>query len=316
MTMEAGREGSKSGRTTFAKCAARYLKGRESVVARPAMRNWRASLDRYALPTLGDVPIRTVTPEQVCNVLEPIWITKPETARRLRARLEVVFEFAIAAGHLKGPNPAAWSESLKQRLPDQPARERVRAPSLPAADVAAFVSALHQVDSVAARALEFGILTLVRQSELIGARWADIHDMRTWRIPGQLRMNNQSRILPLSSYAVEVLQRIPDRGELIFRRATGLPVSTTLVAQALRRVRNADGSGWFDRFGRPITFAGFRDTFREWASEIAGFGPEQAEIALGGRDTQSLTRDGTLRVQRKMLDGWAEFCATGTPQIA
>jgi integrase len=275
-------------------------------------RRWRASLEDYALPTLGDVPISTVTPEQVCNVLEPIWITKPETARRLRARLELVFKFAMEAGHLKGPNPAAWSESLKQRLPAQPVRERVRAPSLPAADVPAFVSGLQQVDGMAARALEFGILTLVRQSELIGARWADIHDMRTWRIPRQVRKNNQSRMLPLSPYAVEVLQQIPDGGELLFGRATGLPLSPTSLAHTLRRVSHADGGGWLDRFGRPITFVGFRDSFREWASEIASFGPEQAEIALGGRDRQSLTREGTLKVQRKILESWAEFCATGS----
>jgi integrase len=310
MTTQNGRPASLEEAITFGQCASRFLEAMRGSVPSTAKRTWRATLDRHALPLLGDLPVRNVTPGDVYAVLKPVWTTKPETARRLRARLELIFEFASAHGHLQGPNPATLKGSLEQRLTSQPAREVGTAPSLPVADVPAFIRRLKQIDSIPARALEFGILTLARESELVGMRWADIYEMSTWNIPGQSRKSGQPRRVLLSRAAAEVLERLPRHGELVFGSATDRPLSAGARLAILRAVGRADGERWLSRMGRPICATGFRNSFREWADAFGG-DPHLAEVVLGAPDTQSFNRTSSLKAQLEMLEEWGNFCATG-----
>jgi integrase len=147
-------------------------------------------------------------------------------------------------------------------------RTENRAPALPPEHFPAFVSRLGREEGPAARAVEFGILTLARQAELAGTQWSDFSESM-WRIPGQLRKCGDPRLVPLSARAIEVLQGLPRHGEFVFGRDTEHPLRSTSLLQILRRVNDADGGRWIDSLGRPIMFAGFRRTFCEWATKIA-----------------------------------------------
>jgi predicted DNA-binding transcriptional regulator AlpA len=178
---------------------------------------------------------------------------------------------------------------------------------LPPEQLPAFVSRLGREDSAAARAVEFGILTLARHAELAGTQWSDLSESM-WRIPGQLRRCGDPRVVPLSRRAIEILRGLPRHGEFVFARDTEHPLRSTSLLQILRRVNDADRGRWIDSFGRPVVFAGFRRTFCEWATEIAHFPLVLAEIALGMRDSHSLIREGNLNRQREVFEAWAEFC--------
>ncbi|MFC7538807.1 tyrosine-type recombinase/integrase [Siccirubricoccus deserti] len=184
---EAAAERAAGALRTFRECAEAFLaeKGPEWRNAKHRAQ-WGATLATYAYPTIGSLPVMSIGLDEVKRVLSPIWTLKPETAARVRGRMEAVLDFAAVHGWREGPNPARWKGNLS--LSGLPSRAKVvpveRHPALPWPDVGAFMADLRAQRSTSARALEFLILTAARTGEIIGARWSEI-DLAAalWTVP-------------------------------------------------------------------------------------------------------------------------------------
>ena len=266
---------------------------------------WTATLKTYVTPAFGSLPVQAVDVGLVMKALEPIWTVVPETASRVRQRVERILDWAKVRGLREGENPARWRGHLDNLLPK---RSKIRKPvkhsALPYVEIGSFMHALRQREGVAARALEFLILTAVRTGEVLGARWAEVDfGERTWTIPaGRMKAGKQHRV-PLSSAALSVLSSM--RGlsdEFIFpgtRNDRSLSNMAMLVL--LRRMGRAD-----------LTVHGFRSTFRDWAAERTNFAREVAEMALAHtiRDkVEAAYRRGDLLEKRHaLMEAWAIYC--------
>ncbi len=268
---------------------------------------WRSSLKAYAVPVLGGLSVQDIDVGHVMKVLEPIWSTKPETASRVRSRIEAVLDWAKARGHRTGENPARWRGHLGNLLP---ARSKVRKvvhhPALPYAQIAAFVAALRQQEGISPAALEFLILTATRTSETIGARWDELNlDAKVWTIPSERMKANREHRVPLSLGALDVVERMKAlrEGDFIFPGGKEKrPLSNMALLTLLERMGRSD-----------ITSHGFRSTFRDWTAEQTEFHPDVAEMALAHtiRDkVEAAYRRGDLfDKRRELMDAWARYVA-------
>ncbi|WP_298198863.1 integrase arm-type DNA-binding domain-containing protein, partial [Novosphingobium sp.] len=264
---------------TFREVAEAYIDRKEGGWKNPKHRQqWRNTLATYAYPVIGDMPIRDVGTADVMRVLEPIWTDLPETASRVRGRLESILSAAKVQGLRSGENPALWRGHLKELLPDPRKLQRGHHAALAYAEFPAFMAELRTREAVAARALEFAILTNTRVGETIGATWAEVDLAKgLWTIPADRMKAGKPHEIPLSSRAAAIL-----RGMLALRKTAapetplfpatnGKALSTMAMPMLVRRMHETatkDGSaGWIDRKqkGRPITVHGFRSTFRDWA---------------------------------------------------
>jgi integrase len=273
---------------------------------------WPATLNAYAYPFIGTLPVRAVDAGLVLKVLEPIWTTKPETASRVRQRIENILDFAKVRGYRDGENPARWRGHLDKLLP---AISRVRKvehlASLPYAALPAFTASLRGREAVAARALEFLILTAARTSEAIGARWNEIDLLdKTWTVPAARMKAHREHRVPLSPRAIAILQemraaRNGDNSEaLVFPGPKlGKPLSNMAFLMLLRRMELHD-----------LTVHGFRATFKTWASERTSFQNEIVEAALahiiGDKVEQAYRRGDLFDKRRRLMQQWATFCMT------
>jgi integrase len=264
---------------------------------------WKASITVYCAP-LQSKSVAEIGTEDILKVLQPLWAAKPETASRLRGRIERVLDFARARGQRSGENPARWRGHLDAILPRKVkiAQEHFRA--MPFEEVPAFISNLRKRDGVVARALEFLILTAARSTEVLGARW-DEFDLGTavWTIPPARMKGGREHRVPLSPRAVEVLREMEQvrLSEFVFpgmRRAS--PLGVTAFASLVLRMR-AD-----------TTVHGFRSAFRDWAGERTSFPREIAEAALahlvGDAVERAYRRGDALEKRRKLMEAWASFC--------
>ena len=294
---------------TFRTVADQYVK-----VHKPGWQNtkhatqWTATLATYVYPHFGDVPVADVGTEHVLAALHPIWSTKPETAARVRGRIESILDYAKAMSWRAGENPATWRGHLVKLLPS---RARV-APvehhaALPYAEIGGFMADLRAQAGVAARVLEFAILTAARSGEVLGATWGEIDlEGRTWTIPaGRMKAKREHRV-PLSGPALVLLSEMAklrashDRGEYVFPGAAARrPLSNMAMAMVLRRMRREE-----------ITVHGFRSTFRDWTAEKTSVPNEVAEAALAhvvGDKVEAAYRRGDLfEKRRELMEGWAE----------
>jgi integrase len=269
---------------------------------------WPESLSLYVYPVLGALSVQAIDTALVLKVLEPIWTVKPSTASRVRGRIECVLDWARTRGHRIGENPARWRGHLDKLLP---ARTKVRKvkhhPALPFAEIGTFMVALHQQDSIAARALEFVILTAARSGEVLGARWEEIDlTNRVWTVPeDRMKAQRQHRV-PLSEAALSVLNEMwPLRnGGFVFpsQDLTGA-LGHAALFMLLRRMGRGD-----------VTTHGFRSTFRDWAAECTHYPNEVVEMALAhtvGSKVEAAYRRGDLfEKRRRLMADWATFCAT------
>jgi len=276
---------------------------------------WTNTLSTYAEPVFGSLPVQTVDTTLVLKVLEPIWAKKPETASRLRGRIEAVLNWAKVRGYRDGENPARWKGHLDHLLP---ARGRVRRiehhAALPFAEIGTFMAALRQQEGIAARGLEFAILTAARTGEILGARWNEI-DLaeKVWTVPAERMKARREHRVPLSDRALMILDdmkpvRRAAEGEdkataFVFPGAKpGEPLSNMALLMLLRRMGRSD-----------LTAHGFRSTFRDWAAERTGFPAEVAEMALAhtvSDKVEAAYRRGDLfEKRRRLTDAWAAFCA-------
>jgi len=295
-------------RTTFEQAARQYVEAHAASWRNEKHRwQWTRSLEMFAFPIIGKIPVGQLTTDDVLAVLKPIWADKPETASRVRGRLEIVLGAAKAAGMRDGENPALWS-TLKHMLP---AKEKIAPVQHHAAaaidDMPKVMGAIRAVDTMASKALQFAILCASRTSEVINARWPEFDlDGRMWVVPGERMKSGRTHRVPLSDAAIAILRELATVAEpsgLVFHgQKAGAPLSNMALIMLLRRV----GLG-------ELTTHGFRSTFRDWAAERTNAPSEVAEMALAhsvGDKVEAAYRRGDLfEKRRELADQWAAFCA-------
>ena len=264
---------------------------------------WITTLRTYANPQIGTKPVGDIETPDVLRALSPIWLTKPETARRVRQRIGTVLDWAKAAGHRSGDNPV---DGVARGLPKQGEREEHHA-ALPYAEAPAFVAHLRSSDrgEGARLAFEFLILTAARTSEVLGAEWREVDDAEAlWVIPAKRMKAGREHRVPLSKRAVQVLQRAKEltggTGFIFPGQRAGRPLSNMVFLTMLRRMKLS------------ITAHGFRSSFRDWASEATSFSREVAEMALAhvveNRVEAAYRRGDLLEKRRELMESWSGFC--------
>lgn len=270
---------------------------------------WANTLEAYAFPVVGKLACADVALPHVLKILEPIWTDKTETASRLRGRIESVLDWATVRGFRKGENPARWKGHLDKILPAPgkvAKQEHHEAVSLEG--MGAFMQALRQREGIAARALEFLILTAARSGEVRGAKWGEI-DMagRVWTIPAARMKAGKEHRVPLSDEAVKLLQALPrlEGSDAVFPSPRGVWLSDMTLTAVMRRMK------------RDEVPHGFRSSFRDWAAERTNYPREVAEMALAhtiGDKVEAAYRRGDLFEKRaRMMQEWAKFCDSPAP---
>ncbi|MGF6856766.1 integrase [Paraburkholderia sp. CI3] len=293
---------------TFDECTKAFIKAnRAGWKNEKHVTQWENTLATYASPFFGQLSVRDIDTTLVVSVLEPIWEAKPETASRVRGRIESVLDWATAHRYREGENPARWKGHLDKILP---ARIRVRKvrhhPALPFGEAPAFMKALKAQDGLAARALELVILTAGRTNEVIGAIRSEFDlDAATWTIPAERMKAERPHRVPLSASALALVRRLLDEtdGELVFPGAKkGKPLSNMAMLIVLRRMQRAD-----------LTVHGFRSTFRDWAAECTTYPNEMAEMALAhavdDKVEAAYRRGDMFQRRRQMMDDWVAYCS-------
>jgi integrase len=294
---------------SFAACAQQYIDSHKAGWrnARHAAQ-WPATLDAYVYPVFGSLSVQAIDVGLVLSAIEPIWTVKPETASRVRGRIESVLDWATARGYRTGENPARWRGHLENLLPKKSKVRRVEHyAALPYVEIANFMAGLRQEEGVAARALEFAILTAARSGEVIGARWSEINvTERLWTVPGERMKSGREHRVPLSDAALTVIESMAAlrQGVFVFPGAkAGRPSSHSGMLTLLHR------SG-----GEELTVHGFRSAFRDWCAEATNFPSEVAEMALAhavGDKVEAAYRRGDLFEKRRQLAAaWARYCDT------
>lgn len=268
---------------------------------------WTSTLKTYVFPLFGNVAVGAVDTGLILKALEPIWTKKPETASRVRGRIEAVLDWAAARGYRQGDNPARWRGHLQSLLPRTERLKRVRHhPTLPYVQAAAFMIDLRGQGGVAARALELAILTGARTGEVIGAIW-DEFDLVTaaWVVPADRMKGGREHRVPLSDAAIEILEAMAKehgREGFVFPGARkGNPLSNMAMLAVLKRMGRAD-----------LTVHGFRSTLRDWAAERTAYPREVCEMALahaiGDRVEAAYRRGDLFEKRRRLMAEWARFC--------
>ena len=264
---------------------------------------WANTLRDYAHPIIGQKPLGDISTEDILQILKPIWLTKTETATRLRGRIEKILAAATIKGHRSGVNPAQWRGHLDCLLPQPKKLQKVKHhPALPFDELPTFMEQLQARRCVSALALEFCILTTSRTSEVLLAKWSEVGDA-VWKVPAERMKAGKEHIVPLCNRAIQILslaKASSPQSEYIFSNGTQ-PLSNMALLTLLKRM----GYGH-------ITTHGFRSTFRDWVSEVTDFSPEVAEMCLAhtiDNKVEAAYRRGMLLDKRRnLLLDWENFC--------
>jgi len=292
---------------TFDDCANEYIASQ-----RAGWRNakhakqWTNTLRTYASPVFGTVPVASIDTDMVMHSLEPIWTTKPETASRVRGRIESVLSWATVHRYRQGENPARWRGHLDKLLPKISKVATVNHhAALPYQNMGQFMETLRAETCTAARALELCILTATRTSEVIKAQWCEFDlSEGIWLIPAERMKARREHRVPLSPAAISIIETEKERAanDWVFPGAHhGKHVSNMAMLELLRRLGRTD-----------ITVHGFRSTFRDWVGETTAYPHEVAEMALAhaiANKAEAAYRRGDLFTKRaQMMNEWAAFC--------
>jgi integrase len=270
-------------------------------------KEWRATLRVYAEPVLGKLPVGSIDTTLILKVIEPIWQTKVITASRVRQRLEGVLDFAKVRGWRDGDNPARWKGHLDHILPSPREIAPVEHyPAMPYADVPDFMRRLRTIDSVAARCLDFLVLTTARNKEARLACWSQIEG-DVWKCPPEVMKRGKKHHVPLSAAAQAVIKRMRGQhADFVFPGRDG-SIGDTALGDLLHELRGG------------CTVHGFRSSFRDWAGEETEFARELAEMALShkvGDDTEeAYWRGDMLKRRRKMMEAWARYCSGASADV-
>jgi integrase len=277
---------------------------------------WTSTLATYAYPVFGQMPVEQISTEHVLRALQPIWTEVPETASRLRGRIESVIDHAMARGWRAAPNPARWRGHLANLLPARSKVRRVKHhAALPWQELPSFMARLRQQPGTAALALQFCILTATRTGETIGARWSEI-DLETglWTVPPERMKAGRAHRIPLSDAAMAVLAtmaplRPADGDSFVFPGGKGgAPLSNMAMGMTLRRMKRGD-----------LTVHGFRSSFRDWCEEATSTPHAVSEAALAhtisDKVEQAYRRGDLFQKRAFLMEEWARFCAKAPAQI-
>lgn len=264
---------------------------------------WRMTLREYAAP-LRKLPLSEIDTEAVLRVLRPIWQTKPETASRLRGRIERVLDAAKVAGYRTGENPARWRGHLNAILPKRQKLTRGHHAALPYVEMPAFMERLAAVQGIGAKALRFLILTVGRTSEVAFALWQEIDfDANVWTVPPARMKAGREHRVPLTDAAMEILRDLHDKrtDEFIFAGFKhAAPISTGTMTKSLKLAGGGD-----------FTVHGFRSSFRDWVGEETSFPESIAEAALahvvGDQTERAYRRGDALAKRRKLMEAWERY---------
>jgi integrase len=277
---------------------------------------WRVTLKTYAFPHIGDMPVGEIGTDDVLRCLNPLWTAKPETATRLRGRIEAVLDYAAARNWRDGQNPARWRGHLSNLLPRRSKIARVQHhAALPWQEMGAFMARLRMQPGTAARALEFCILTATRTGETIGARWSELDlDAAVWTVPAVRMKASKEHRVPLSDATLAVLHAMapqrPEGGDgYIFPGGkSDKPLSSMAMLMLLRRMKRDD-----------LTVHGFRSAFRDWCEEATSTPHAVAEAALAhtiGDKVEAAYRRGDLFAKRaRLMADWADYCAKAPAEV-
>lgn len=290
-------------RITFAEAWPQFWQDKGAELAAKTRAHWENSINRYALPQLGDMIVADIELRHIEQVLRPIWETKTATAKKLRGRLEAVFSWSTVKGYREGDNPARWADNLKEVLPEPSKVTKAgsfRALSIDEAPE--FLAALRQREGNAARALEFAILTAARSGEVRGARWDEI-DLQagTWAIPADRMKMDRDHVVPLPDAALAMLESLPRESELVFTAPRGGQLSDMSLLAVIKRM------GYRER----TTAHGFRAVFKSWSVERTDSPDFVSEMALahsvGDAIQKAYQRSDLLAKRRKLMREWSEF---------
>ncbi len=295
-TLEAGKN------VTFKECTEQYFARHESKWSNRKHRaQFQNTLATYVYPTMGSMPVAMIDESLVLKCLQKIWTTKYATAARVRQRIEAVLDYATASKLRSGDNPARWQGNLQHLLPS-PTKQTEHHAAIRYAEIAAFMSRLRDVPGVAARALEFTILTASRSGEARGAKWDEI-DLanRTWTIPSARMKGAREHRVPLAPRAMELLSDLGRErdNEYVFIGATrGSAIGSNAMSQVLKKLDSA------------ATVHGFRSAFSDWAHESTGFPNHIIEASLahivGSSVERAYRRGDLISKRRKLMEAWAQ----------
>jgi integrase len=242
----------------------------------------------------------------VLKVLKPLWQRIPETASRVRMRLEKILDYARAKGWRTGENPARWRGHLDHIVPPRKRLTRGHHKAMPHKDVPSFVKRLQDLGSVSAIALESCIMTAARSGEVLGAKWQEL-DLKEgiWTIPPDRMKAGREHRIPLQGRALDIARLLGETktGDYVFPGAKpGRPLSVMSMTMVMRRLK------------QPFTVHGFRSAFRDWASEETGFAREVAEQALAhiieSAVERAYRRSDLFEKRRELMKAWADYSAS------
>ncbi|UPK35548.1 integrase arm-type DNA-binding domain-containing protein [Bradyrhizobium sp. 186] len=297
---------------TFRECAEKYIAAHEGSWRNEKHRaQWTSTLKTYAYPTIGALAVATVDTSLVIGIVEPLWSTKPETAGRVRGRIESVLDWARVREYRQGENPARWKGHLDHLLPKRSKVARVKHhPALPYPDLPRFMNELRARKGLTARALEFTILTVARTGATVGATLEEVDvKARVWTVPAERTgakitgQDSKPKRVPLSARALAILKALPrEEGNpyLFIGAKAGQPLSNMAMLELLREMR----PGYVPH--------GFRSTFKDWCSETTNYPNEVSEAALwhvvADRVEAAYRRGDLFQKRRALMSDWAAYC--------
>jgi integrase len=305
---------------TFEQATLAYFDQHQGKWGRKSREQFMSSMRQFAFPILGDLPVSVIDTGLVLRVLEQkyaggrFWDSRPTTAGRVRNRCEAILDWCTVRGHRQGENPARWRGHLQEVLPP-PAKGKQHHAALAYAELPQFMARLRAEESVAARALEFLILTAARSGEVRGATWKEIDlEGGTWTIPAKRMKGGKEHRVPLPPRLVELLLALPTTkgNDAVFISGRG-GLSNLAMARVLKPLVSQ------------VTIHGFRSSFRDWAGERTAFPPHIAELALahnvGSAVERAYRRSDLIDQRRKLMEAWTAYCespataATGDKKV-
>ena len=290
---------------TFQQCADAYINAHKAGWKNPKhIQQWQNTLAQYAFPVFGDLDVKSIDTGLITKCLEPIWLTKNETAGRVRGRIESILDWATVHEYREGVNPARWRGHLDKLLAKPSKIQKTEHhKALPYTEINGFIDLLRLQEGIAAKCLEFTILTAARTGETIGATWDEIDlGAKTWTIPAVRMKAEREHRVPLSGYALSILNDMSAvrLNDYVFpSNKKGL--SNMAMLSVLKRMDRVD-----------ITVHGFRSSFRDWAAESTAYPGEVVEMALAHaikNQAEAAYRRGDLMEKRsRLMEEWARYC--------
>lgn len=304
-TANADREIARRTSSTFRVVAAQHIAAQEAGWSNAKhCQQWTSTLATYAYPAIGDVPVCEIDVQHVLQILQPIWSTKPETASRVRMRIEAILNAAKVMGLRSGENPAIWRLGLEAVLPPiSKVRTARHHPAMNWQSVPAFYAALGWQDGMSARALQFAILTAARSGEVRGATWDEVDgESALWSLDAERMKAGRPHRVPLGSEAMALLARLPKIAgcNWIFPGMRNQRLSDMSLSAVLKRMGVKD-----------VTVHGFRSSFRDWAADNSAHHPETVEMALahsvGSKVERAYRRGDQLEKRKLLMEDWESW---------